>query len=249
MADKRMFSNSIMGSDAYLDMPLSAQALYVQLCLNADDEGFVGSPKKIQRMTGAADGDAQMLVMKNFIIAFDSGVIVIKHWKIHNTIRQDRFKPTNYIDEKAQLTVKENGAYTLCQPSDNQLTTNCQPSDGLGKYSIDQYSIGECQGPPTQDEVDAYCKERHNNVDAKRFYNYYAARGWETNGAPIKDWKALLRLWEPKDMGDPKAAQKRLNELEMKRASLIAAGASKEDIEVVDLNIQSIKDTMEVGNE
>lgn len=83
MAERRMFARAIIDSDAFLDMPLSTQALYFHLSMNADDEGFVGNPKKIQKMIGARDDDYQILVSKRFILAFPSGIIVIKHWKIN----------------------------------------------------------------------------------------------------------------------------------------------------------------------
>lgn len=115
MAERRMFAKTIIDSDAFLDMPLSSQALYFHLSMRADDEGFVNNPKKIQRMIGASDDDMKVLLAKNFIILFESGVIVIKHWKIHNYIRGDRIAETKYQDEKALLEIKDNGAYTLSQ--------------------------------------------------------------------------------------------------------------------------------------
>lgn len=126
MAEKRMFSKIIIDSDCFLDMPLSTQALYFHLSMRADDEGFINSPKKIQRAVGCTDDDLRLLIAKSFIIPFESGVIVVKHWKIHNTLRKDRTKATVYIDEKSMLQTDENGAYSLV---DNQLTTNCQPTD------------------------------------------------------------------------------------------------------------------------
>lgn len=113
MAERRMFAKTIIDSDAFLDMPLSAQALYFHLSMRADDDGFINNPKKIQKMAGASDDDCKLLIMKQFIIVFESGVIVIKHWKIHNYIRNDRKKETNYTAEMALLTEKENGAYSL----------------------------------------------------------------------------------------------------------------------------------------
>ena len=113
MAERRMFAKSIIDSDAFLDMPLSAQCLYFHLSMRADDEGFLNNHKKIQRMIGASDDDMKVLLAKNFVIAFESGVIVIKHWKIHNYIRSDRLAKTNYEDERSLLKVKENGAYTF----------------------------------------------------------------------------------------------------------------------------------------
>lgn len=260
MADKRMFSKSILSSDAFLNMPLSSQALYFHLCVGADDEGFVNNPKMIQRMIGASDGDAQMLIAKNFIIPFDSGVVAIKHWRIHNYIRADRLKATNYQEERRQLELKENGAYTLCPSTDGQLSVNCPSTDGqvadncpssgsIDKIRLDKNRVGEIR-PPTQDEVISYCKERHNQVDGKRFYNYYQARGWKfKNGEPVEDWKALLRSWEPEGASDPEAKQKRLDELMIKKAALVAAGASKDELETIELNIQSVKDAMEVASE
>lgn len=113
MAERRMFAKTIIDSDAFLDMPLSTQSLYFHLSMRADDEGFINNPKKIQRMIGATEDDLKLLNAKNFIIPFESGVVVIKHWKIHNYIRGDRLVETQYKEEKALLTVKENGAYTI----------------------------------------------------------------------------------------------------------------------------------------
>lgn len=107
MADRRMFAKTIIDSDAFIDMPLSTQALYFHLSMRADDDGFINNPKKIQRMIGASDDDIKVLLTKRYIIAFDSGVIVIKHWKIHNYIRNDRYKPTVHIEEKAQVELKK----------------------------------------------------------------------------------------------------------------------------------------------
>lgn len=249
MAERRMFAKTIIDSDAFIDMPPTARLLYYDLAMRADDDGFVNSPKKIMRMTGAAQDDMSILIMRKFIIPFDTGIVVIKHWRIHNYIRKDTYNETTYRDEKAMLTLDENKAYTLKSQQDGNLVDDPSTERGrlvdTGKARLGKVSIGESQGTPTQDEVSAYCKERHNDVDAKRFYNYYAARGWETNGTPIRDWKALLRTWETKTGIDPEAGDKRLQELKIKRASLTAAGASKEELEVIDLNIKSIEDAKE----
>lgn len=112
MAERRMFAKQIIDSDAFLDMPLSAQALYFHLAMRADDDGFVNSPKKIQRVVGAGDDDAKLLIAKRFLIPFESGVVVIKHWRLHNYIQKDRYKPTVYQEEFEKLEVKENRVYT-----------------------------------------------------------------------------------------------------------------------------------------
>ena len=116
MAERRMFAKTIIDSDAFLDMPLSTQALYFHLSMRADDDGFINNPKKIQRMIGASEDDLKLLILKRFIIPFESGIVVIKHWKIHNFIRTDRYKETVYQEEKAQLTQKDNKAYSLIEP-------------------------------------------------------------------------------------------------------------------------------------
>lgn len=147
MAERRMFAKSIIDSDAFLDMPLSTQALYFHLSMRADDEGFINNPKKIQRMIGASDDDLKLLIAKRFIITFESGIIVIKHWRIHNYIQKDRFKETLYQEEKAMLSVKDNNAYTLAEDC---MDTTCihdgyimDTQDRLGKDSIDKDSIGK----------------------------------------------------------------------------------------------------------
>ena len=144
MAERRMFAKTIIDSDAFLDMPLSTQALYFHLSMRADDDGFINSPKKVQRMVGCGDDDLKLLIAKNFLIPFESGVVVIKHWKIHNYIRNDRYKPTVYKEEKSQLFLKDNNAYTLDKtlgiPSDNQavyqMETQVRDRIELGKDSI-----------------------------------------------------------------------------------------------------------------
>ena len=113
MAERRMFAKTIIDSDAFLDMPLSAQALYFHLSMRADDDGFVNNPKKIQRLVCSSDDDLKLLIAKSFLIPFETGIVVIKHWKIHNYIRGDRKHDTKYPEEMALLTVKENGAYSL----------------------------------------------------------------------------------------------------------------------------------------
>lgn len=113
MAERRMFAKTIVLSDAFLDMPLSARALYMTLGVVADDDGFVNNPKSIMRQCGASQDDMNILLLKKFLIAFDSGVVVIKHWRINNYLRSDRYQETKYLDEKNQLRIEENGSYTI----------------------------------------------------------------------------------------------------------------------------------------
>ncbi|PQC83536.1 DNA replication protein [Enterococcus faecalis] len=139
-----MFAKTIIDSDAFLDMPLSTQSLYFHLSMRADDDGFINNPKKIQRMVGCGDDDLKLLMVKRFILVFNSGVIVIKHWKIHNYIRNDRYKPTLYQEEKAELAEKNSKAYTfkteviesekhLGIPDDNRMGYQMDTQVRLGK--------------------------------------------------------------------------------------------------------------------
>lgn len=138
MAERRMFAKTIIDSDAFLDMSVTAQLLYFHLSMRADDDGFVNKPKSIMRMIGASQGDAEMLVNKKFIIPFESGVVVIKHWKIHNYIAKDRYKETTCKDEKATLMLDENNAYTTCiQPVYGMDTQDRLGKERIGKDRLD----------------------------------------------------------------------------------------------------------------
>ncbi len=163
MAEKRMFTQKICDSDAFLDMPLTTQALYFHLNMRADDDGFVNNPKKIQRMIGASEDDLKLLVLKRFILTFDNGVIVIKHWRMHNLLRKDRYHPTQYQEELALLDLKENGSYTE-KISENteviELATNWQPTGNqlatevsVGKVRLDKVSVGKCSAEETPDNT------------------------------------------------------------------------------------------------
>ena len=140
MAERRMFAKTIVLSDAFLDMPMSARCLYFTLGMLADDDGFVNQPRSIMRQCGASEDDMKMLIAKKFVLIFDSGVIVIKHWRINNYLRNDRYKETVYEDEKQNLTVDKNGSYHLGIPNSGI------PS--IGKDSIGKVSIGEDNNNP-----------------------------------------------------------------------------------------------------
>lgn len=113
MAERRMFAKTIIDSDAFLDMPISARLLYYDLGMRADDDGFVNNPRKIMKTVSASEDDRNLLILKKFIIPFESGIVVIKHWKIHNYIQKDRYIETKYKEEKALLELDENKAYRI----------------------------------------------------------------------------------------------------------------------------------------
>ena len=223
MAERRMFAKTIIDSDAFLDMPLSTQALYFHLSMRADDEGFINNPKKIQRMVGASDDDLKLLIAKSFIIIFESGIIVIKHWKIHNYIQSDRYKPTVYTEERSLLSLKKNKAYTL-DTECIQDVSKTETQYRLGKDSIDKDSIERGKkplkrfAPPTLDEVKAYCEERHNGIDAETFIDFYSSNDWMVGKNKMKAWKACVRTWEKRERKPqaepPKASNDKLKMLE-----------------------------------
>lgn len=113
MAQKRMFTMKIVDSDAFLDMPVSAQLLYFHLGMRADDDGFVDRPKRIMKDIGVNEDDLKILIAKKFILTFDNGLLVIKHWRMHNTLSKNRYHETQYLEEKRMLLLKNNGAYSL----------------------------------------------------------------------------------------------------------------------------------------
>lgn len=189
MAERRMFTLKIVDSDAFLDMPMSAQALYFHLNMRADDDGFVNNPKKISRMIGASDDDLKILLAKRFVLGFESGVIVIKHWRMHNLLRKDRYNPTQYQEEFARLQLKDNGSYTelatTWQPSGNQVATQ----DSIGKVSIgksnDDLSILNRLKDEERAVLEGLCKSRDNFNQLIRYTDAKISR--REDDEPISD--------------------------------------------------------------
>lgn len=210
MAERRMFTKKITESDAFLDMPMSTQCLYFHLNMTADDDGFVNNPKRIQRLIGANDDDLKLLIAKNFVLIFESGVIVIKHWKMHNYIQSDRYKPTDYADEKSMLYMKPNKSYTL---DENTMYTKCIQNvsvgkDRLGKDSIDKYKEKEISKdiskkknfvPPSVEEVREYCLSVGSKVDAEAFVAFYESKGWYVGKNKMSSWKSAIVTWEKRN--------------------------------------------------
>ncbi len=204
MAERRMIAKTIIDSDAFLDMPQSTQLLYFHLAMRGDDDGFVNKPKTIMRITGASDDDIKLLIAKKFIIPFESGVVVIKHWKIHNYIQKDRYKETKYKDEKAMLELDNNKAYRLMDTKCIQDVSNLETQVRLGKVRLELGKVNNSANkshrftPPTLEEVTDYCQERNKGVDPQRWYDFYTAKGWMIGKNKMKDWKAAVRTWENK---------------------------------------------------
>lgn len=213
MAEKRMFTQKIIDSDAFCDMPLSAQALYFHLNMRADDDGFVNNPKKIRRSIGASEDDLKILIAKRYVLGFDSGVVVIKHWKMHNTIKKDRYTPTTYQEELSMLELKENKVYTekkKAVPHWNQIGTNMEPNwsqDGarmepqnsIDKISIDKDSIGECSIDLALTMMDTACLPYGFNFATKdaliRWAMYKAERGEDMDAKTMGSLASLVNTY------------------------------------------------------
>ena len=161
-----MFAKTIIDSDAFLDMPVTARLLYYDLAMRADDDGFVNSPKKIMRMIGASQDDLTILGLRKFIIPFETGIVVIKHWKIHNYIRKDTYNETKYKEEKAELELDENNAYRL-RPVDGPSTQVRLGQVSTGKDSTGKY-IEPPAAAPAPAEAPAEEPQRHR----------HGANGW-----------------------------------------------------------------------
>lgn len=225
MAERRMFAKTIIDSDAFLDMPITSQLLYFHLSMRADDDGFVNKPKSIMRMCGCKDDDLKLLFVKKFLIPFDSGVVVIKHWKIHNYIRKDTYVETKYKDEKRTLETDENNAYRLAvtnplqfrdEPVTGSSTQDRIGKDSLGKENIDIYipnsdesktahtdskkpvkhKYGEYKNVLlTDDELDKLKTEYPNWTERIERLSSYVA----STGKVYKSHYATIRMWARKD--------------------------------------------------
>jgi hypothetical protein len=207
MAERRMFAKSIINSGRFLKMPPTSRLLYYDLGMMADDDGIVEA-YSVMTQTKATEDDLRVLVAKGYVrILNEDLVTVICDWKTNNTIRSDRYHQSIYAE-------------LICQPTDNQLTTNGIPTDNqmetevrLGKVSIgkDSIELGDCKGEgepspnpknpkrfvkPSLDEVIAYCQERRNSVNPEKFIDYYESNGWKVGKNSMKDWKAAVRTWE-----------------------------------------------------
>ena len=168
MAERRMFAKTIVLSDAFLDMPMSARCLYFTLGMLADDDGFVNAPRSIMRQCGASDDDMKVLITKKFVLVFDSGVIVIKHWRINNYLQKDRIQPTKYIEEKATLSIDEKGGYTTNQMYTQEMyTENVYTQDSIDKDRLDKDSIGKDMEDNNSFSLSAEDDELYQTTKAK----------------------------------------------------------------------------------
>lgn len=220
MGDRRMLTRKVTDDDHFMSLSASAQALYLHLSMSADDDGFCNQVALCMFKAHASVSDLEALLSLRYIYQFESGVIVIKHWRMANALRKDRYTPTVWQKEFAMLNVRENGAYTIgglpdgCQMVAERLPDGC-PNISKDKSSKDK-SIDSSPKrsrfvPPTKEDVIAYCNERGNKVDPERFIDYYTANGWRVGKNPMKDWKAAVRTWERSDVQKTRSRNTLLN--------------------------------------
>lgn len=214
MAERRMFTKQVTDDDNFMLLSSPAQALYLHLSMSADDDGFCNQVSLSMFKAHASISDLQALLDRRYVYQFENGVIVIKHWRMANALRKDRYTPTVFQEEMKNLGLKENGSYTWL-PDGCQMVAERLPQVSIGKGSLDKGSVDKDINPPisppsesehtkrfakpTLEEVAAYCGERNNSVDPQRFIDYYEARGWVVGKTKMKDWKAAVRTWERND--------------------------------------------------
>ena len=200
MAQRRMFSRKITESDQFLDMPMSAQSLYFHINMQADDDGFVGNVKTIKRMIGASDDDLKLLIAKQFLIPFETGIVVIRDWKIHNYIQKDRYTETFYQQEKAQLETVENKQYQKMDTECIQNVSSLDTQVRLGKDRLEkeleleeeEHSSAKADHIPYSEIVE-YLNEKTNSQyrpTAKKTKNLIKAR--YNDGFVIDDFKKVI---------------------------------------------------------
>ena len=210
MAERRMMTRKVTDDDHFLSLSSSAQALYLHLMMSADDDGFNNQVTIAMFRAHASVQDLQALLEARYIYQFEDGVIVIRHWRMANALRKDRYTPTAFQKELKSLRVDERGVY--CEgvvaerlPDGCQMVATLAPQDRLGKDSVgkDIKRVGRF-APPTHDELVAYAAEKHLTLDADRFLDYYSSNGWMVGRTHMKDWKAAARNWARRDAQEAK---------------------------------------------
>lgn len=196
MAEKRMFTKKITESDAFLDMPLSSQCLYFHLNMNADDDGFVNNPKRIQKLIGASEDDLKLLISKAFLLVFESGVVVVKHFRMHNTLQNDRYHPTDYQEEYQMLGLKNNKAYTWKQSVNILETEHNLTKHNLTKHRDIKHEYGQYKNVLLSDEELEKLKSEFSDWDDRieRVSEYCASKGKK-----YSNYLATIRNWARKD--------------------------------------------------
>ena len=193
MAQKRMFNKTITNDDNFLEMPISSQVLYFHLSMNADDDGFVNNWKSIMRMTGTKEDDLKVLITKQYIIPFDSGVIVIKHWRLNNYLQKDRIVPTQYQKELKQLQLDNNNVYTMYTKCIHSIDKN-----SIEENSIDKNIYGEFNNVKLTKEEYHKLEQANLLPYIEKLSSYIASKGKK-----YKSHYATILNWSRKDINAP----------------------------------------------
>lgn len=207
-----MFSKQITTSDAFMDMPVSSQLLYFHLNLEADDDGFVANPKRIIKITNVSNDDLKILLAKRFLLAFESGVVVIKHWLLHNAVRKDMYRETQYLEEKKTLEIKDNGVYT-----DNRNDSVTSPLHRLDKDRLDKVRLEQVRSTFGEHQNVKLTLEEYNKLTEKlgesntkilieELSGYMASKGkrYSSHYATIQMW-ARRRVQENTDKNNKRS--------------------------------------------
>lgn len=206
MAQKRMFSNLVIGSDDFLEMPDSSQNLYFHLSMRADDDGFIGNWKSIMRMTGKKEDDLKILIAKSFVIPFDSGILVIRHWRLNNYIQNDRYKETIYKNEKSQLSIDSNNVYNLDTDCIHSIDKNRLDKISIDKNSVNIYGENEVENDTNEQKCEVL---EQWEAQFNEFYSKY----------PKKVKKQDVKKWFKKNKPSNELFSSMINSLEQFRAS------------------------------
>ena len=225
MAQKRMFSLSVVDTDQFLEMPISSRLLYYELGMRADDDGFVDNWKKILMFTGLKDDDMKLLIAKNFIIPFESGVIVIRHWRLNNYLQKDRTKPTIYKEEFNQLAIDNNNVYTLDTKCIHSIDKNSIDKNSIDKNSIDKEEInkeerkdlftfiennfGRTLNPIEYEEV--------SKLEDNELTRYAIRQAILNNAYSLKYIKSILKNYEAKNITTVQQAQEDENNYQKRK--------------------------------
>lgn len=255
MGDRRMLTRKVTDDDHFMSLSASAQALYLHLSMSADDDGFCNQVALCMFKAHASVSDLEALLSLRYIYQFESGVIVIKHWRMANALRKDRYTPTVWQKEFAMLNVKENGAYTMsglpdgCQVVAERLPDGCPniSKDKLSKdNSIDSGRSRKAFTPPTLDEVKAYASENHLNVDADRFYRYFTTPNdkgetWvDSKGNKVKNWKQKMLTWDKADSTIKTAVSQERARSRNTMMDYVEKGVSHPRLEDIEMDIDEL---------
>ena len=213
MAQKRMFNKVITNDDNFLEMPCSSQVLYFHLSMNADDDGFVNNWKSIMRITGTKEDDLKVLIAKQYIILFDSGVIVIRHWRLNNYLQKDRIIPTQYQEELKQLQLNNNNVYNMYTKCIHSIDKN-----SIDKNSIDIY--GEFKNVKLSKEEYHKLEQANLLPYIEKLSSYMASKNkkYKSHYATILNWsrkdKANTPEWFDKEQNTQELTKEELKSME-----------------------------------